>query len=62
MTETQDAVHGFSHTSIMVKGKAFNITRMKQEFDKISPPISDVADTDVLLWGNAHLHFLKQVI
>lgn len=62
MMETQDSVYGFSYTSIIVKGKEFNIIRMKQEFDKVSSPISDVVDTDVLLWGNAHLHFLKQVV
>lgn len=62
MIETQESVYGFSYTSITVKGKGFNIIRMKQEFDKVSSPISDVVDTDGLLWGNAHLHFLKQVI
>lgn len=62
MTETQASVYRFSYTSIIVKRKGFNISRMKQEFDTVSSPISDVADTDILLWGNAHLHFLKQVI
>lgn len=62
MMETQDSVYGFSYISIIVKGKGFNIVRMKQEFDKVSSPISDVVDIDVLLWGNTHLHFLKQVV
>lgn len=62
MVETQDSVYGFSYTSVLAKGQDLTLSEWKKEFDKAASPISDVADTDVLLWGYTHLHFLKEII
>lgn len=59
MTETQDSVYWFSHTSILTKGQDLTLSEWSEEFDKASSPDSDVTNVDVLLSVGIHTSVLS---